>query len=183
MSGAAFIMHEQLAGRTMRVRLARPKDFLVLSALFRVSVEEANRKYGQSYPIMDEEEWGRCNRYLEKQLHNPQHAALIAETTEPVGCIFGQLVDRPFGKPRTFCMASGLWIDPTQRKTGLAMELLSGLAQWAEQRGVHTLEWNALGKDTKWTDRGFPPVYTTHQTTWIAGKMAELAYNLRESHE
>jgi len=184
MSGMAFVMREQVEGRAVRVRLATPGDFLILLALFRVSVEEANRLHGQSYPLMDEEEWTRCSHYLERQLcHDPRHAAFLAETSEPVGCIFGQLIDRPFGKPRTFCMCSGLWIDPSQRKTGLAMELLSGLAQWAEQRGVHTLEWNALGKDTKWTDRGFPPVYTTHQTTWIAGKMAEMTHQLREHDE
>lgn len=174
-TGLAFL-REHREHEPSRLRLATRDDLLPLCRMFRVSVEEANAQHGQTHPTMDDEEWDRYRDYLAWRLDDPRHVALIGG--EDVGCIFGELIDLPFGKPHTVCNVSGLWVAASERRTGLAMEMISAVAQWGEAKGVHVVQWSALGRDTKWTDRGFVPVATLYATTWIAGKSAELAYQL-----
>jgi GNAT superfamily N-acetyltransferase len=176
-TGIAWLREHRL-GEASRIRVARrdAEDLNELCLMFRTSVEEANAKHQQMHPTMDDEEWERYREYLWRRLNDPRHLALLAGWRD--GCIFAELIDLPFGKPHTVCQVSGLWTRETERRTGLAMELTSAAAQWAESQGVHVVQWTSLGRDTKWTDRGFVPVATLYATTWISGKAAELAYQL-----
>lgn len=103
-----------------KVRLERLNPTHIVDAwkLFERSLKE------QTYPDLSEETPDRLRSHLFQYLNQPNTIGLLAKQgRKPVGMILGNIQARPYGKPRTYCFISTVWVEPEYRKRGI-MDLL-----------------------------------------------------------
>lgn len=156
----------------MELRVVQPTDQWLLYDLFRRMFTDAPEAYGKSASDAESaaaEESEMWERYLARI---PDAIGVIAwDVGQPCGFVMGcvgKLVNGNLDDNYTDVVTLGrMWVDPAQRRRGIAATLIDTIERWTQQKGIQRLELWVMASNraahTLYTGAGFmdtPPVTT-----------------------
>lgn len=104
-----------------RIEAIAPTHIVECWKMFERSIKETN----QTYPDTSEESPEVIRHHLFRYMNQPNFVGLMAKVgKKPVAMIIGDVQQRPYGRPKTFCYVWVFWVEPEYRNRGY-METLS----------------------------------------------------------
>ena len=140
---------------------ARYDHLPAVTLLFRrLAAERAEARY----PMLDDEEFENFLKVMAARI-DEDHATACCLVAVHEGKLLGfasaQLAGRPIGKPHTFAFYEWIGVTDGARRLGIGRDLILAVVDWAEARGVSTIEGNATSATAPdWVRRGFHDTIT-----------------------
>jgi len=138
-------------------RAAAPLDARALEVLLARLMREQQQRYPGAYPTFppDAAAAAIAAGYAPRLGSDPRLVAVLAVDRAPVGCLVGEVVTRPVGRPATVCFVEWFFVEPDLRGHGVGRALVrAGLRVLAACDVTH-IECQSVPGDRQWQRRGW----------------------------
>lgn len=138
-------------------RAAAAADAHALELLLARLIREHESQFPGAYPTLPPDEAAArfAAGYAPRLGSDPGLVAVLAADRAPVGCLVGEVLTRPVGRPATVCFVEWFFVEPDARGQGVGRALVRAGLRALAVLGVTHIECQSVPGDRQWQRRGW----------------------------